>query len=96
MRGRGFFMSDMSEKVISLYGPLPEQHATPDANVVDELERLLEAARAGEIVGIVGSYMHKNGAASYSYAGIVGKYAVIGGLECAKERLLRIALSRDV
>lgn len=88
-------MTDSSQNIVSLYGPLPEQKSEPDANVVAELERLLEAARAGEIVGLVGSYLHKNGAASYSFAGIVGKYAVIGGLECAKERVLRLTLARD-
>jgi len=84
----------MSENVVSLHGKTfapPEPAA--NATLVEELERLLEAARAGEIVGLAGAYLHKDRVVTYSYAGVVGGFGLIGGLECAKERLLRIALA---
>jgi hypothetical protein len=85
----------MSEKVVGLFGAFQPQPAETSANVIRELERLLEAARSGEIVGFAGSYLHKDRVVSYSYAGAIGGYAMIGGLDCVKERLVRIALARD-
>ena len=67
----------------------------PNATVIAELERLLEAARAGEIIGVAGSYVHRDKVVTYSFAGIVGSYGLIGGLDCVKERLIRIALAKD-
>jgi len=67
----------------------------PNATVIEELERLLEAARAGEIIGLAGSYVHRDKVVTYSFAGIVGSYGLIGGLDCVKERLIRIALAKD-
>jgi hypothetical protein len=68
--------------------------AEVNERLVEEIERLLEAARAGEIVGMAGTYLHKDRGTSYSFAGAVGSYSLIGGLECAKARLLAIALGR--
>jgi hypothetical protein len=84
----------MADNVVALRGELPPQTAEPNERLVEELERLLEAARAGEIVGMAGAYLHKERGASYSFAGAVGSYGLIGGLECAKERLLSIVLGR--
>jgi hypothetical protein len=85
----------MSENVISLHGDFCAAPAQTNTTVIAELERLLEAARSGEIVGLVGSYVHRNGVTTYSYAGAISSYALIGGLECAKERLVRLALKQD-
>jgi hypothetical protein len=85
----------MSEKVVSLRGGYPLQGAQANATVIRELERLVEAARSGEIVGLAGSYVHKNNVITYSYAGTVRGYALLGGLECLKERLLRLTLARE-
>ncbi|MGF7163461.1 hypothetical protein FHS85_005129 [Rhodoligotrophos appendicifer] len=82
----------MAGNVISLGGAIVPEEAQANATLVEELERLLEAAKAGEIIGMAGSYVHKGRAASYSYAGNVGGFAIIGGLECAKEHLVRLAL----
>jgi hypothetical protein len=84
----------MSEKVVSLYGGAPLPLVQPNHTLVEEIERLLEAARAGEIIGMAGTYVHKDKAVSYSYAGAVASYGMLGGLDCVKERLLRIALSK--
>jgi hypothetical protein len=85
----------MSDNVVALRGDLMPQEPEVNERLVEELERLLEAARSGEIVGMAGSYLHKDRGASYSFAGIVGSYSLIGGLECAKARLTRIALDRS-
>ncbi|WP_395667256.1 hypothetical protein [Methylocella sp.] len=85
----------MSENVIGLRGDFAPPPAEPNATVVEELERLLEAARAGEIRGFAGAYVHRDKVVSYSYAGSVASYAMLGGLDCVKERLLRIAMERD-
>ena len=81
----------MSGEVVSLHGAQPLA-PPPNQTLVDELERLLEAARSGEIVGMAGSYWHRNSTATYSYAGLVGSFAMLGSLECVKERLIRLAL----
>ncbi len=84
----------MSDKVVALRGELKPQQSEVNERLVEEIERLLEAARSGEIVGMVGSYLHKDKSASYSFAGLVGSYGLIGGLECAKARLLALAQRR--
>lgn len=89
----------MSDNVVGLRGayvpPTEEELPVTNPTVVEELERLLEAAKAGEIVGLAGTYLHKDRVVGYSYAGPVSGYAMIGALECMKARLLRIALSQD-
>jgi hypothetical protein len=85
--------AEVSGNVVSLHGNFTPEPAEPNGTVVEELERLLEAARSGEIVGMAGSFVRKDGVVSYSFAGRIATYALIGGLECVKERLLRIALS---
>ena len=50
----------MSGNVIGLHGTWEPQPAEANATVVEELERLLEAARSGEIVGISGAYVHRD------------------------------------
>ena len=84
----------MSDKVVALRGEFKPQQPEVNERLIEELERLLEAARAGEIIGMAGSYLHPEKGASYSFAGVVGSYSLIGGLECAKERLLSIVLGR--
>jgi hypothetical protein len=82
----------MSENVVALRGEFTPPQGVVNARLVEELERLLESAKSGEIVGMAGSYLHKDRQSSWSFAGVVGSYGLIGGLECAKERLLRLAL----
>jgi hypothetical protein len=90
----------MSDNVVALRGEFRTVAAAVESGLevnerlVEEIERLLESARSGEIVGMAGTYLHKDRRASYSFAGRVGTYSLIGGLECAKERLLSIVLGR--
>jgi hypothetical protein len=85
----------MSEKIVSLYGGQAVAAVAKNDTLVQELERLLEAARAGEIIGMAGTYLHKDKVVTYSYAGAVGGFGMLGGLDCVKERLLRIAMMQD-
>jgi hypothetical protein len=87
----------MSAQIVSLTGaaPFAEPEAKPNETLVQELERLLQAARAGQIVGMAGAYQHQDRVITYSYAGTIGGYAVLGGLDCLKERLVRLAVSRS-
>ena len=85
----------MGDNVVALRGEFrPPAGAEINERLVEELARLLDAARSGEIVGMAGTYLHKDRRASYSFAGTVGTFSLIGGLECAKERLLGIVLGR--
>lgn len=83
--------------VVSLDGKVftPPEGPQISATLVGELERLLEAAKLGDIVGMAGSFIHADRLVSYSFAGAVGGFGVIGGLECLKERLVRHALTAD-
>ena len=85
----------MSEKVVALHGTYQPPVVQVDSKLVEELERILDGARSGEIIGMAGTYLHKDRAASYSFAGVVATYSMLGGLECAKDRLLRIATRQD-
>ena len=82
----------MAAEVVSLKGAVPVADGKPIETVVRELERLLEAAKAGEVVGMAGAYQHKDRVVTYSYAGQVGGYSILGGLDCVKERLVRLIL----
>lgn len=84
----------MSDNVVALRGEFQPVAVEANERLIEEIERLLEAARSGEIIGLAGTYLHKDKSASYSFAGRVGAYSMIGGLECAKSRLLAIALGR--
>ena len=53
-------------EVVSLHGTWQPPSGAPNDTVVQELERLLEAARTGEIVGLAGSYMHRDRMVTYS------------------------------
>jgi hypothetical protein len=85
----------MAENIVSLRGEYIPSSPEPNATVIEELERLLKAARAGEIRGLAGAYVHRDKVVSYSYAGAAAGYGMLGGLDCVKERLLRIATAQD-
>ena len=50
----------MSENVVSLHGTYVPAAPETSKVVIEELERLLDAARSGEIIGIAGSFVHSN------------------------------------
>ena len=86
----------MSDNVVTLHGSFaPKPPAEVDNRLIDELERVLAAVRSGEIIGMAGAFLHKDKGASYAFAGLVGTYSMVGGLECAKQRLVRMATHGD-
>jgi len=82
----------MASNVVMLNGGSTPHAGECNQTLIEELERLLQAARSGEIVGLAGAFVHRNKLVGYSFAGEVTGYALIGGLECVKERLTRLAL----
>jgi hypothetical protein len=86
----------MSAEIVSLNGAVAagEPEPKPNETLVHELERLLQAARAGQIVGMAGAYQHQDRVITYSYAGLVGGFAVLGGLDCLRQRLVQLAVGR--
>lgn len=85
----------MSAEVVGLYGAFEPNCPEPNAKLVEELERLLEAARSGEIVGLTGAYLHRENGVSYSHAGAIGTFGMLGALDCLSERVRHIVMSRD-
>ncbi len=90
----------MSDNIVSLHGAGSHAAAratekSPVEGVVKELERLLDLARAGELVGFAGVYRLKTRPTEYSFAGAVQGFGMIGGLECVKLRLAQEAADRS-
>jgi len=86
----------MTAQIVSLNGAaVPLDQPEPNQTLVQELERLLQAARAGQIVGMAGAYQHRDRAITYSYAGSIGGFAILGGLDCLRQRLVQVAIRRD-
>jgi hypothetical protein len=62
----------------------------PNETCVAECERLLERARAGDIVGIAAAILHRDNTASYALAGIAGGFGMLGAAEMIKSELVAI------
>lgn len=60
---------------------------TPNSGCVAKLRELLEQAENGEIVGITCASLHGDGTASYTIAGMVGPYAMLGAVSMAESEL---------
>lgn len=78
-------MPDTSN-VVAIHGGLtglPE----PNDNCIATLERWLEMARAGEIIGFAGAALHHDGLSQYAISGFIGGYSVLGAVEMAKADL---------
>ena len=79
----------MSE-VVSLWGqPIGEREVQP--MLVEALEKMLEQARSGEIVGAALVKLHCDGLGSWDVAGKVGGYSLLGAADCAHACLLEMA-----
>jgi hypothetical protein len=59
----------MTGEVVSLTGKPVPVPGEPNAETVSELEKLLEAARAGEVLGGAIAFIHADGAVNCTYAG---------------------------
>lgn len=86
--------SSRGDNVASLHGgeiTLGE----PNPGCVAKLKELLERAEAGEITGIVCASLHSDKLASYSIAGLVGPYSLLGATDMAQSELLDIMKARQ-
>lgn len=81
-------------KVIALNGGptgLPEINQA----AVSALEEWLEAARSGQIVGLVMVGLGHDAKAQWEIAGMVGGYGMIGALDIAKSDLVDLARGNE-
>lgn len=60
---------------------------TPNESCVAELRRMLEQAEAGEIVGIVCARLHGDKLGSFTIAGMIGPYSLLGAVDMAHHEL---------
>lgn len=69
----------MSENVVSLNGAkAPPVVKEPHQGVINLLERMLQDARAGELVGLACAYQAPDWRAGYSIVGFVGGFSMVG------------------
>jgi len=71
--------------VISINGGEVPQLATPQESVIEALENALEAARSGRVQGVAFVTLESDGMASYTVAGLVTSYSLLGGLDMARD-----------
>lgn len=86
-RADGRLTDSTTDNVTALRGG-PVLARVPNDGCISYLRNLLEQAESGEVVGFVGSALHGDGKASYVIAGIIGTYALVGGIEMAKAELI--------
>ena len=74
-------------KVVSISGGVISDTRIPRQDVIDELRRLLEAAEAGEIVGVALSYSYSDTSSGHCVTGVVS-YSMIGRIEMVKQIIM--------
>lgn len=80
----------MSENVVSLFGG-PTSVREVDENAVAVLERYLELARAGEVVGATVAVQHYDGTSEYQIGGRIGTHALLGAVTRMQFELVDLA-----
>jgi hypothetical protein len=65
-------------------------HNEPNEGCIETLRDLLQRAESGDITGIVCATLHSDKTASYSLAGLVGPYSMLGAIDMAKTELADI------
>lgn len=73
-------------EVTALHGGVVNS-PTPNQGCISALRELLEMAEAGEITGIACAKLHGDNLASYTIAGLVGPYSMLGAVDMAKSEL---------
>lgn len=72
----------MTDNVVGIHGrPVPEL-GKPNDHLIAEIERLLEMARSGEIQGLLGAYLYRDGCTAKTTAGI-HSFSLVGRACCA-------------
>lgn len=69
--------------VVSLKGAPVAAPGTPNPDLVEDLEKLLDMARSGEINAIAYGVVYRDGLTSYRWVGRITR-ALVGSLELAK------------
>lgn len=70
-------------KIVSLRGGEIPPPLTPRPAVIEVLEKALEMARAGEVIGIAVVFVHSDDATSCSKKGAMSR-SMVGLMECLK------------
>ena len=78
-----------SGNVVSLNGG-PRGVREVNEAVVSVLEKWLEAARSGEVIGVAIALLDYDWCGRWSVAGVVGGYSMLGALEVARADLLEV------
>ena len=60
---------------------------TPNEGCINALREMLEMAEAGEITGIVCARLHGDNLGSYTIAGMIGPYSLLGAVDMAHHEL---------
>jgi hypothetical protein len=71
------------------------QAKEPHEGVIRYLERLLQEARAGDIVGIATAHHGPDFRAVYGIVGFIGGYSMQGALQCALTEVIDLNMSRS-
>jgi hypothetical protein len=74
--------------VIGLFGN-PTGERTVVESAVSAANDLNEMVQSGEVIGFALVKLHCDGASSWTTAGRIGGYSMIGGLEFAKQHVMR-------
>lgn len=81
-------MTEGTSKVAPIFGgPTGEKQA--NLHAIATLEEILEAARAGEIVGVMVASLCYDRLGRWDVAGETGGYSIIGAAEAGKLDLMR-------
>lgn len=75
------------DNVTSLHGGVVNKRE-PNESCIRNLRELLEKAEAGEITGFACSCLHGDNTASYTIAGLVGPYSLLGATDMARDELM--------
>lgn len=79
----------MGGNVKSLFGgPVPA--SDPNEECVKTLERWLDMARSGEIVGVAMAGLCPDGCGRYVIGGYVGGYSMLGALDVVKAEMIDV------
>jgi len=76
-------------KVVGIHGNTPVSRE-PNETVIRELERILEMAKSGEVVGFAGALLHADKLSTVAYGGLLGTYGLVGALDVAKDHIKKL------
>lgn len=81
----------MMDNVVSVFGG-PIGTTEPNAACIETLERCLEMARSGKVVGVVIASMDTDNLAEYALGGYVSGFGMMGALQMLQQHLIDINL----